>query len=97
MHGMCSAGSVWGWAAAAIWRNAWTWRGGAAWQASETLRLRAAAYRGLRLPTLNELYYNPGGNSNLKPEKGWNEDAGYTISIRRVVICSRYCYRNSTV
>ena len=33
-----------------------TWRGGAAWQASDTLRLRAAAYRGLRLPTLNELY-----------------------------------------
>lgn len=39
-------------------RQSWdvTWRGGAAWQASETLRLRAAAYRGLRLPTLNELY-----------------------------------------
>ena len=39
-------------------RSDWTvtWRGGAAWQASDTLRLRAAAYRGLRLPTLNELY-----------------------------------------
>ena len=39
-------------------RQGWdvTWRGGAAWQASEALRLRAAAYRGLRLPTLNELY-----------------------------------------
>jgi len=31
-------------------------RGGATWQASEALRLRAAAYSGLRLPTLNELY-----------------------------------------
>ena len=39
-------------------RSGWTvtWRGGAAWQASAALRLRAAAYRGLRLPTLNELY-----------------------------------------
>lgn len=39
-------------------RSGWTvtWRGGAAWQASQALRLRAAAYRGLRLPTLNELY-----------------------------------------
>ncbi len=38
-------------------RSDWivSWRGGAAWEASETLRLRAAAYRGLRLPTLNEL------------------------------------------
>jgi outer membrane receptor protein involved in Fe transport len=38
-------------------RNEWvaTWRGGAAFQASEALRLRAAAYTGIRLPTLNEL------------------------------------------
>jgi outer membrane receptor protein involved in Fe transport len=32
-----------------------TWRAGAAFDASETLRLRAAAYTGIRLPTLNEL------------------------------------------
>lgn len=39
-------------------RSDWTltWRGGAAWQTSDALRLRAAFYRGLRLPTLNELY-----------------------------------------
>ncbi len=33
-----------------------SYRGGAVWQASDAIRLRAAAYRGLRLPTLNELY-----------------------------------------
>ncbi len=33
-----------------------TWRGGAFFRADETLALRAAAYSGLRLPTLNELY-----------------------------------------
>lgn len=32
-----------------------TWRAGAAWQTSDDLRLRAAAYTGIRLPTLNEL------------------------------------------
>jgi outer membrane receptor protein involved in Fe transport len=32
-----------------------TWRAGAAFDASAALRLRAAAYTGLRLPTLNEL------------------------------------------
>ncbi len=39
-------------------RSDWTisYRAGAAYQASEVLLLRAAAYRGLRLPTLNELY-----------------------------------------
>ncbi|MCB2088319.1 MAG: TonB-dependent receptor [Sphingomonadaceae bacterium] len=39
-------------------RSDWTvsWRAGATWQAGDALRLRAATYRGLRLPTLNELY-----------------------------------------
>ncbi len=33
-----------------------SWRAGLAWQASGALRIRAAAYTGSRLPTLNELY-----------------------------------------
>lgn len=39
-------------------RADWTlsWRGGALYALGPALRLRAAAYRGLRLPTLNELY-----------------------------------------
>ena len=39
-------------------RSDWTltWRGGALLRATPQLDLRAAAYRGLRLPTLNELY-----------------------------------------
>ncbi|MEP3049799.1 MAG: TonB-dependent receptor [Erythrobacter sp.] len=39
-------------------RSDWTvsWRAGAALDVSSTLSLRAAAYTGLRLPTLNELY-----------------------------------------
>ena len=39
-------------------RTGWTatWRGGAVWQAAAGLKLRAAGYSGMRLPTLNELY-----------------------------------------
>jgi len=39
-------------------RSDWSvsWRAGAALQASEAIKLRGAAYTGLRLPTLNELY-----------------------------------------
>ncbi|HEV2598895.1 MAG TPA: TonB-dependent receptor [Sphingopyxis sp.] len=39
-------------------RSGWqgSFRGGALWQASDGVRLRASAYSGLRLPTLNELY-----------------------------------------
>ncbi|MGY6550654.1 MAG: TonB-dependent receptor [Erythrobacter sp.] len=38
-------------------RSEWvaTWRAGAAYDATDALRLRAAAYTGIRLPTLNEL------------------------------------------
>ena len=28
-----------------------------------------------RAPSLNELYYDPGGQINLRPEEGWNADA----------------------
>ena len=44
------------------------------------LQLRANAQYTYRTPTLNELYYFPGGNINLKPERGWSEDAGYTVN-----------------
>ena len=30
-----------------------------------------------RMPTLNELYYNPGGNIDLKPEKSKNIESGF--------------------
>ena len=42
------------------------------------LSLRVNAQRTYRAPTLNELYFDPGGNASLKPEYGWSEDAGYT-------------------
>ena len=39
-------------------RSDWalSWRAGAAYSVSEAVKLRAAAYTGIRLPTLNELY-----------------------------------------
>ena len=43
------------------------------------LTIRANVQRSFRAPTLNELYYTPGGNRNLKPEQGWSEDAGYSV------------------
>lgn len=51
----------------------------ASWEWTRRLKLRANIQRTYRAPTLNELYYQPGGNDQLKPERGWNEDAGYTV------------------
>jgi iron complex outermembrane receptor protein len=42
--------------------------------------LRANIQSTYRNPTLNELYYFPGGNAALKPEKGWSCDAGYAFA-----------------
>lgn len=46
------------------------------------LSLKANVQRTYRVPTLNELYYFPGGNASLKPEEGWNEDGGYIIKLK---------------
>ena len=56
--------------------------GDASYQLTNWLIVRANAQRTYREPTLNELYYNPGGNATLKPEQGWSEDAGYTLKAK---------------
>lgn len=53
---------------------------GVTYHAAAWLSLRANAQRTYRMPTLNELHYFPGGNPRLKPEQGWSQDAGYTLS-----------------
>lgn len=54
----------------------------AAYKLTNWLTLKGNVQRTYRVPTLNELYYNPGGNQNLKPEQGWNEDIGYKMAKR---------------
>ncbi|MEZ5016547.1 MAG: TonB-dependent receptor [Flavipsychrobacter sp.] len=44
------------------------------------LSLGANVQRTYRVPTLNELYYVPGGNEKLKPEQGWTQSVGYNVT-----------------
>ena len=37
------------------------------------------AARNYRIPTLNDLYWVPGGNSDLLPEEGWSQEASIMI------------------
>lgn len=60
-----------------------SWRGGAMFAANDDLQLRAVAYSGLRLPTLNELYrpfvvfpVTTRANQNLVPERLEGFDIG---------------------
>jgi iron complex outermembrane receptor protein len=58
----------------------------AAFQLVPTLRLRAAAGHGFRLPTYTDLYYaDPAsiGNPNLKAESSWSYEAGLDTSLGR--------------
>lgn len=45
------------------------------------LRLMASVSRNYRYPTLNDWYFRPGGNPDLKPECGFCYDAGYSFSL----------------
>ncbi len=71
-------------------RSDWevTWRAGALVQANEAVTLRAAAYTGIRLPTLNELYrpfvvfpVTTLANENLVPERLRGFEAGIDFNV----------------
>lgn len=47
----------------------------------KVLKLRANLQRSYRVPTLNEMYFMPGGNPQLKPEQGWSSDAGWQLDL----------------
>ncbi len=41
--------------------------------------LKASVSRNYRYPTLNDLYFKPGGNPDLKPESGFSYDGGVEV------------------
>jgi vitamin B12 transporter len=45
----------------------------------KSLLLRASVSTVYRNPTINDLYWEPGGNTELKPERGISADAGFEI------------------
>lgn len=50
---------------------------------------KASAARNYRYPTLNDLYFMPGGNDTLQTERGWTCDAGveFTLGDLRLEQC----------
>ncbi len=44
---------------------------------------KASVSRNFRFPTLNDLYFLPGGNPDLKKERGFTYDAGMSFAIAR--------------
>ena len=44
-----------------------------------TLHLKASAGRAFRRPTFNDRFWQPSGNPNLAPERGWSADVGLAL------------------
>ena len=42
---------------------------------------KASVSQNYRFPTLNDLYFLPGGNPNLRKERGWSYDGGLSFSV----------------
>ena len=42
---------------------------------------KASVSRNFRFPSLNDLYFLPGGNPDLRPESGWTYDAGIWFAV----------------
>lgn len=40
---------------------------------------KGSVSRNYRFPSLNDLYFQPGGNPDLRPEKGWSYDVGISF------------------
>ena len=49
---------------------------------------KASVSRNYRFPTLNDLYFLPGGNPNLRKESGWSYDAGISFAVGKKGIYS---------
>ena len=43
---------------------------------NQGLKFKASLGRGFKVPTLNDRFWNPGGNPNLLPEQSWNGELG---------------------
>ncbi|MEM1116559.1 MAG: TonB-dependent receptor [Bacteroidota bacterium] len=49
---------------------------------TDAVRLKASAARAFRMPTLNDRFWQPGGNPDLRPEAAWSADGGLVWSGR---------------
>ena len=64
--------------------------GGVDYNLTSWITLRAKASKDYRIPTLNDRFWSPGGNMNLKPESGFNEEIGARIHNNASIIATSF-------
>ncbi len=72
---------------------------GISYQLIKLLKLKANAAKVYRLPTLNDLYWSPGGNPNLKPEDGYTYEGSLEIKLpfKNFLLESEMTYFNKNI
>lgn len=65
----------------------------------KSLTLKTSLSRNYRYPTLNDRFYKPGGNPDLRPEKGvaWDAGAEYRFRRERISITAEATYYGSRI
>ena len=48
---------------------------------AKNLRLRFSVSRNFRVPTMNDRFWQPGGNPSVLPESSWNQEAGLDLAV----------------
>ena len=57
-----------------------------AYRLSDWYTLKFNASRNFRLPTFNDLYWEPGGNLDLKPEDSYQIDIGQELNLKPITL-----------
>lgn len=72
---------------------------GISYQLIKLLKLKANVAKVFRLPTLNDLYWNIGGNPNLKPEEGYAYEGGFDFNwnFNSITLRSEMTYFSKTI
>jgi iron complex outermembrane receptor protein len=62
------------------------------WMKNDQLVMLGQVYSNYRYPTLNDLYWNPGGNENLLPEKNIGGEVGVDVKSKSDAVSAYYFY-----
>lgn len=59
---------------------------GASWKVNDNIEVKGKVSKDFKLPTLNDSYWEPGGNLDVRPESGWSEELSfiYTTTGKKV-------------
>ncbi|WP_281232114.1 TonB-dependent receptor plug domain-containing protein [Flavobacterium gelatinilyticum] len=65
---------------------------GSAYQFGRLYNLKVNVSRNFRIPTYNDLYWNPGGNPDLKPESSYQAEIGNVFTFRNISLTQTFYY-----